>query len=54
MEEDIIILSENYEIHPGHKGGFVLISVKTGEPLHNFLTVDEAKDAYEKWYASED
>ena len=54
MEEDIVFLSDNYEIHPGHTGGFVLISVRTGEPLHNFSTVAEAEDAYEKWYAEED
>jgi len=54
LEEGIKILSERYEIHPGHAGGFVLVSVQTGEPLHKFATLSEAEEAYERWYAGED
>ena len=54
MRQAIVFLSDNYEIHPGHSGGFVLVSVRTGEPLHKFSTAAEAEGAYEKWYAAED
>jgi len=48
MEEDIIVLSERYEIHPS-KGGFALVSVATGEPVAHFSTVAEAKRAHKSY-----
>jgi hypothetical protein len=45
MESDIIIISDKYEIHPGAKGGFVIVAVQTGETVASFSTLAEAKRA---------
>jgi len=45
--EDIIELCEHYEIHPGHKGGFLLVSVRSSEATASFSTAQEARNAWE-------
>ncbi len=45
MEQDIIIVNESYEIHPGARGGYVIVSVKTGEAVASFATLAEAMRA---------
>lgn len=49
MQEDIIVLSDNYEIHPGANGGYALVSVATGEAVASFSTVAEAKRAHKSY-----
>lgn len=35
-------VGDGYEVHPGAKGGFTVVSMRSGEPLCNYARVEDA------------